>query len=163
MGPPVSGSSAMGKACAACLTRGGRDVEQCPRLVAIALGRGDDIKKANAFSNKLSLIKQLDTNAHRWANTEGRPWIPIADTQISRIRSDGHCLFAAIDCSRFRSLGRDLPAAVGDIGPRARALWIRSARKILLEGDGTASGPTSGINARDIYWTVGRRRRSTWR
>ena len=45
---------------------------------------------------------------------------------------------------------RDLPATFGDIGPRARALWIRSARKILLEGDGTASGPTSGINARDI-------------
>ena len=43
-----------------------------------------------------------------------------------------------------------MPATIGDIGPKARAFWIRPARKILLEGDGTASGPTSGINTRDI-------------
>ena len=29
-------------------------------------------------------------------------------------------------------------------------LWVRSARKILLEGHNTASWPTSGINARDM-------------
>ena len=70
--------------------------------------------------------------------------------QISRICRDGHCLLPRFIASKFRSLGRYLPATIGDIGPRARALWIRSARKILLEGDGTASGPTSGINARGI-------------
>jgi hypothetical protein len=96
VGPPVSGSSATGKACAACLTRGDHDVEQCPLLVAIAAGSEDDIKKANAFCQKLSRIQNPGTDVHQWANANAHAWIPIADTQISRIRGDGHCLFAAI-------------------------------------------------------------------
>ena len=39
VGLPVSGSSAMSKACADCLTRANHDGEQCPLLVAIAAGR----------------------------------------------------------------------------------------------------------------------------
>ena len=81
--------------------------------------------------------------------------IPIADTQLTRICRDGHCLLAAIYCCMFRSLGRDLPATICDIGPRARALWMMSARKILVEGDGTASGPTYGTNARGIMLDCG--------
>ena len=65
------------------------------------------------------------------------------------MRGDGNCLFAAIYFSKLRA--KFPPARFGtDFGPKARALWIKSASKILLEGDGTAFGPTSGISVRDI-------------
>ena len=97
--PPVSGSSAAGKVdkvCSACLTRGDHNALQCPLLMAFATGSEDDIKKAKAFCWGLSRMKSRASDAHEWANAHERPWIPIADTQVSRIRSDGHCLFAAI-------------------------------------------------------------------
>ena len=47
----------LGKACVACLTRGNHKVEQCPLLVAIAVGSEEDIKTASAFCNKLSRMK----------------------------------------------------------------------------------------------------------
>ena len=52
-----------------------------------------------------------------------------------QIPADGHCLFAAIYCSRFLSLGRKLPNDISSAGPVARALWVKTARQILVEAD----------------------------
>ena len=102
-----------------------------PLLAAIATGSDEDIKKAKAFCQGLSRVKEADANPREWASVHEQAWIPVADMQISRIRGDGHCLFAAIYCSWTRSLGRDLPEMFGGIGLAARALWVRIARKVL--------------------------------
>ena len=44
-GSQAPGSSAQGKACAACLTRNNHDVTQCPLLAAIATGSEEGISQ----------------------------------------------------------------------------------------------------------------------
>ena len=107
-GPPVSGSSAKGKVCVACLTKDDHNVEECPLLFAFAVGDETEIRKAKAFCKRLSRLPAVDTDVQEWENAHGRAWIPIQDTQIRRIRGDGHCLFAAIYASIGRSLGHNL-------------------------------------------------------
>ena len=74
--------------------------------MAIATGSEDEIKNAHAFCNKLSRLKKPDTSVDQWANTQGHAWIPITETQISRMRGDGNCLFAAISPSSAPSFRR---------------------------------------------------------
>ena len=82
--PPVSGSSAAGKVdkvCSACLTRGDHNAEQCPLLMAFAIGSEDEIKKAQTFCWGLSRMKSRASDAHEWANAHERAWIPIAENR----------------------------------------------------------------------------------
>ena len=126
--------------------------ERRPRCRAVPPFSGRCGWERRGHQERQCILQQIVifTDVHQLVNTQRHAWTPNADTQITRICSDGNCLFVAIYCSIFRSRGRDLPETLGDIGLNAKAFWIRSARNILLEGDGTASRPTSGINARDI-------------
>ena len=112
-------------------------MEKCPLLLACAAGDEADIQEAKSYCKRLSRLHTVDTDVRQWSNSHGRAWIPIQPSQRRRIRSDGHCLFAAILCSRIVQKRGELPPDFYDLGPRARQCYTDLARKIL----GGASAP----------------------
>ena len=138
----------MGKVCAACLTKDNHNQEECPLLLAVAAGNEAHIQKVKSYCQGLSTLHTVDTDVRLWSNAHGLAWIPIAPVQIRQIRSDGHCLFAAIVCSlRYHDSGRKLPVDISEIGPKARRYWVEIARQILsgeiTVGDASVSEATA--------------------
>ena len=103
-------------------------------MIAIMAGDEADIRKARAICEGLSRLRVIDTNVQQWANAHEMAWIPIRATQITKIRPDGHCLFAAMYVSKGLSEGRPLRAAdILNMGPTARQHWVDRARSILTK------------------------------
>ena len=101
-------------------------------LHAFAAGNEAHIQKVKSYCQGLSRLPTEDTDVRLWSNAHELAWIPIAPSQIRQIRSDGHCLFAAILCSwRYHDSGGKLQADISEIEPKARRYWVKIARKIL--------------------------------
>ena len=93
--------------------------------MAIASGNEDTIKEATKFCHTLSRKPQLH-DMSRWENKRALAWIPIDKKQIVPIKCDGHCLFAALWCARWRGKHKtSFPSVV------ARRSWVKRARQLL--------------------------------